>query len=112
MRTITVHESSGPVSQLAFSYVGPGGALTEDKCPLNPEIGLDRYLRIYGKFSDLLVREITVSQLNAPNQPITYSKLTYATNADGYVTTRVTEYHPLGKGSNVNVQTTIDVLKY
>lgn len=112
LRTITVHESTGPVSQMALSYVGQGGTLIEDKYPLNPDIGLDRYLRIYGKFSEVLVQEITVSQLNALNQPVTYSKLTYSTNADGYVTTRVTEYHPYGKGNNTNVQTTIDLLKY
>lgn len=112
LRTITVHESTGPVGQMAFHYTGQGGTAIEDKYPLNPDIGLDRYLRIYGKFSDVLVQEITVSQLNAPNQPVTYTKLTYSTNADGYVTTRVTEYHPYGKGNNTNMQTTIDLLKY
>ncbi|SEJ31121.1 hypothetical protein SAMN05216327_108205 [Dyadobacter sp. SG02] len=112
LRTITFHESTGLVSEITIGYTLPGGALITDKYPLNPDIGLDRYLHIYGNFSNYLAQQISVAQLNASNQPITFTKLTYSTNSDGYVTTRVTEYHPLGFGNNNGVKTTIDLLKY
>ncbi|GGM76709.1 hypothetical protein GCM10010967_05380 [Dyadobacter beijingensis] len=112
LRTISVHESTGPVSEMTIGYTLPGGTLITDKYPLNPDIGLDRYLHIYGNFSNYLVQQISVAQLNSSNQPITFTKLTYSTNSDGYVTTRVTEYHPLGYGNNNGVKTTVDLLKY
>lgn len=66
---------------------------TQDKYPLNPEYTeLDQHLPIFGKFSDVLPKEVykTGTIYNILQQSLT--KYTYGTDVDGLVTSRKTEY--------------------
>jgi len=64
-----------------------------DKYPTNPgHTGVDRFLPIFGKFSDLLVKDVyeTGFSYNIPQQSL--AKYTYSINADGLATSRTLEY--------------------
>jgi hypothetical protein len=84
---ITHIGASGPFMEYKFTY-----SPQDDKYPLNPtQTELDKYLRIFGTFSDKLVQNVTVDYLNGTASAHNY---TYTLNGDGYVTTRTDTYYP------------------
>jgi hypothetical protein len=76
----------GPQLEFTFLYTQ-----TPDKYTLNEGDGnMDRYLPIFGKFSDVLVAKRTEKSLVNPANPSQNYNRTYTTDADGLVVTRTT----------------------
>jgi hypothetical protein len=78
----------GPKHEYSLTYTS-----TLDKYSLSlPEVGdIDKYLPIFGKFSDVLIQKCTTKSLEYPNNPWVNDNYTYITDNDGLVTTRTTE---------------------
>ncbi|MDR6803469.1 hypothetical protein J2Y45_000739 [Dyadobacter sp. BE34] len=84
---ITYIGESGPFMEYKFSY-----SAFQDKYFLNPyHTQLDKYLRIFGTFSDKLVQDVITDYLDGTASSSNYI---YTLNADGYVTTRTDTYYP------------------
>lgn len=84
---ITYIGESGPFMEYKFSY-----SAFQDKYFLNPyHTQLDKYLRIFGTFSDKLVESVITDYLDGTASSDNY---TYTLNGDGYVTTRTDTYYP------------------
>lgn len=66
---------------------------TPDKYPLNPGYTeLDQHLPIFGKFSDLLPKDVYETGVTDNILHQSLEKNTYSTDANGLVTSRTTEY--------------------
>lgn len=84
---ITHIGESGPFMEYKFSY-----SALQDKYFLNPyHTQLDKYLGIFGTFSDKLVQNVITDYLDGTASSDNY---TYTLNGDGYVTTRTDTYYP------------------
>lgn len=78
----------GPNVESTFTYTAK-----PDIFPLNQVHGnIDKYLPIFGKFSDVLIEKVTEKSLQNPANPSENTKFTYITDVDGLVTSRTTEY--------------------
>lgn len=87
LNKITHINESGPIMEYKFSY-----SPQQDKYFLNPyHTQLDKYLRVFGTFSDKLVQDVTTDYLDGSASSNNY---TYVLNGDGYVTSRTDLYHP------------------
>lgn len=74
----------GPKLEFTFTYTS-----TPDNYPLNSQDGnIDKYLPIFGKFSDVLIQKRTTKSLEFPNNPLEHENYTYVTDIDGLVTTK------------------------
>lgn len=86
-RLVKITENSvqfGPKLEFTFTYTS-----TPDKYPLNsPDGNIDKYLPIFGKFSDVLMQKRTTKSLEYPNNPLEHENYTYITDNDGLVTTK------------------------
>jgi hypothetical protein len=103
----------GEYQQINFTYTFGGNAEKVDKYPLNPEhTGLDMYLPYFGKFSDLLVKQVEVIPLPYTNQAKPYYRFFYGINSDGYATSREREYYPLGWGNAAGKESIYSGLQY
>lgn len=114
---ITYSNSSGKYKEVSFSYVGGAGAgsgaAQVDKYFLNPEhTELDKYQPLFGKLSDVLVRQVTVTPFPYNGQLIPYYTFEYFFNANGYVTSRWRQNYPFGYGNLTGMTTNIFALKY
>lgn len=117
LNQINLSNASGIYKQINVLYqteYGNGApAPIPDKYFLNPEpTGLDKYLPIFGQFSDVLVKAVTVKSLPDVGQLVPYYKLAYFLNPDGTVESRWKTTYPFGYGSNINVKTDIFNQKY
>lgn len=113
----TYSNSNGAYKEISFLYsIGTGNwaiAPKKDKYFLNPiQLDLDKYLFIFGKFSDMLVQQATISPLPYTNQTKPYYKYYYSIDSDGYAISRSQEYYPLGQGYEAGKQSTYAALKY
>lgn len=89
------------------------GAPKLDKYLLNPEFTeLDKYLPIFGKFSDVLVRQAGVFLYPDNGQAKWYCSYSYLYDAGGYATERYRYYYPFGKDNNTNMTSKTSYLKY
>ncbi|MHA4736494.1 hypothetical protein [Dyadobacter sp. MSC1_007] len=89
---ITDIGEAGPFAEYRFTY-----SSIPDKYPLNPlstEQEMDKYLNIFGTFSDLLVQNIVKDELEGPDGYMPSNNYTYTLNADGYVTSSSNLYYP------------------
>lgn len=78
---------SGPKFEFTFTYTS-----TADKYSLNSTDGnIDKYLPIFGKFSDVLIQKRTTKSLQYPANPLEHENYTYITDADGLVTTKTSQ---------------------
>lgn len=88
-RLIKIADASvkfGPGHEYTFSYTS-----TPDKYPLNYEIGnIDKYLPIYGQFSDVLPEKYTDNPVGFPGGSIENSTYSYGLDADGLVVNKTT----------------------
>lgn len=76
----------GPKHEFTFTYTS-----TPDKYSLNPvNADIDKYLPIFGKFSDVLIQKRTTKSLEFPNNPLENDNYAYTTDVDGLVTTKTT----------------------
>lgn len=106
---ITDIGESGPYIEYRFTY-----SSTPDKYPLNPkytEHEMDKYLNIFGTFSDMLVQNVVSDELEGPDGFIASNNYTYTLNADGYVTSKTNLYYPDINHSNYSEVLT-EVLDY
>ncbi|MGN7886750.1 hypothetical protein [Dyadobacter sp. 22481] len=113
----TYSNSNGAYKEVSFLYsIGSGNwavAPKPDKYFLNPvHSDLDKYLRIFGKFSDMLVQQVTITPLPYTNQTKPYYKYFYSIDSDGYAISRSQEYYPLGYGNQAGKQSTYAALNY
>jgi hypothetical protein len=93
-----IDEEAGPFMEHRFTY-----SSIPDKYPLNPqytEHEMDKYLNIFGTFSDLLVQNIVADELEGPDGYMASHNYTYTLNADGYVTSKSNLYYPDANHSN------------
>ncbi|WP_157504603.1 hypothetical protein [Dyadobacter beijingensis] len=96
-----------------YNYYKSGVGNIPDKYHLNPQFSeLDRYLPIFGKFSDALITDLTAKLASDPSSLIPFYRFTYTLNSDGYPTFRTIEYFPGGAGNNNGKQTISGELKY
>lgn len=103
----------GAYEQINFTYTIGGNGELKDKYPLNPEhTGLDMYLPYFGKFSDVVVKQVEVTPLPYTNQAKPYYRFYYGINSDGYATSREREYYPLGWGNSAGKQSIYGGLQY
>lgn len=89
---ITDIGESGPYIEYRFTY-----SSTPDKYPLNPkytENEMDKYLNVFGTFSDMLVQNVVSDELEGPDGYMASNNYTYTLNADGYVATKTNLYYP------------------
>ncbi|MCF0071888.1 hypothetical protein LZD49_15530 [Dyadobacter sp. CY261] len=71
---------------------------------------IDRYLPIFGKFSDVLVAKTVEQSLKNPATKSSNKEFTYITDSDGLVTSRITQ---TSKGNNPPASSpTTTILKY
>lgn len=81
-----------------------------DKYPLNPgHTGVDRWLPIFGKFSDLLVKDVYETGVTNNISQQSLAKYTYSIDADGFPTSRTLEYTCTDNPSSVFLNS---ILKY
>lgn len=105
---ITYIGANGPFKEYRFNY-----SSKQDKYFLNPDhTHLDKYLKIFGKFGDMLIQDVTTEYLDPDpaNQLVSFDTYTYILNGDGYVTSRTREYYPYKYEPNKEVKT--DLLTY
>jgi hypothetical protein len=89
---ITNIGEAGPFAEYRFTY-----SAIPNKYALNPkytEHEMDKYLNIFGTFSDLLVQNIVLDELEGPDGYMPSNNYTYTLNADGYVTSSSNLYYP------------------
>lgn len=115
--TVTHSNSNGAYKEIKYQYsIWAAQYSVEpkvDKYFLNPvHLDLDKYLFIFGKFSDVLVQQVTITPLPFTNQVKPYYKYIYAFDAAGYATYRTEEHYPLGLGNSSGKQSTFEALKY
>jgi hypothetical protein len=106
---ITDIGEAGPFAEYRFTY-----SSISDKYPLNPlstEQEMDKYLHIFGTFSDVLVQNIVKDELEGPDGYTPSNNYTYTLNADGYVTSISNLYYPDINHSNYSELIT-EVLEY
>ena len=104
---VTAVNNAGPVEEAKFSYTS-----IADKYQLNPEnINAEPLMPFFGKFSDVLVKDIEIKSLSA-TQWTYFREYSYVLDNGGYVTSRTQVYHPFGKGSNVSLSTSVMDFKY
>lgn len=105
LKKIILSTPAGEYKQINFTYtIGGNGEIT-DKYHLNPEhTGLDIYLPYFGKFSDVLVKQVEIIPLPYTSQTIPYYKFYYGINNNGYTSFREREYYPLGWGNSAGKQ--------
>lgn len=106
---ITDIGESGPFAEYRFTY----SAIT-DKYALNPlytEPEMDKHLNIFGTFSDLLVQNVVMDELEGPDGYMASNNYTYTLNSDGYVTSKSNLYYPDINHSNY-AEVFTEVLEY
>ncbi|MGV3603458.1 MAG: hypothetical protein ACO1N1_19725 [Dyadobacter fermentans] len=117
LMSITYSNTSGVYKEVVFQYGGNGwgnGTPILDKYPLNNEfIGLDKYLQIFGKFSEALVSGVSINQMVGTDiQSQIYYNYTNWLDSDGVLITRWRTHYPFGSGNNTNAKTEIFQQKY
>jgi hypothetical protein len=91
LEKIKYYNKQGVLTNTATYFFNDSGSWitsAEDKCPINPEtVELERYLQLYGKFSDYLVKKIEWTFIPT-NTLIMNDTFMYTLNDKGYVTKR------------------------
>lgn len=104
-KIISTSVNFGPNIESTFTYTAK-----PDVYPLNHEKGnVDKYLPVFGKFSDVLVEKVVEKSLQNPASPSSNTEYTYITDADGLVTSRTTRYT---SGTNSSGLSYNAILKY
>ena len=105
---------NGAYKQITFFYdLGVGTSTKLDKYALNNEhTYLDKYLPVFGKFSDVLVQSAQITPLPYTNQTRPYYEYYYLMNANGYPISSDKHSYPLGYGNNAGKQTTLTVFQF
>lgn len=110
---ITISNSAGAFQRVNFFYTVGDQPSKQDKYFLNPEnSGFDRYLTIFGKFSDVLVQRAQITPLPYTNQSKPFFQYYYGLDYNGYVSSVTKEYYPLGYGYNAGKQTSYSLLTF
>jgi hypothetical protein len=113
LQKITYSNSNGAYKEVVFTYTIGMSPTKEAKYPLNHEhTDLDKYLPIFGKFSDVLVQQVIVSPLPYTNQSKPYYKYYYGLNNDGYAISQERQYYPLGYGFDAGKEANFTVQNY
>lgn len=113
LKKIVFSTPTGEYKQVTFTYTIGGSGEKPDKYHLNAEhTGLDMYLPYFGKFSDVLVRQVEITPLPYTNQTKPYYKFYYGINSDGYASSREREFYPLGWGNEAGKQSYYFALSY
>ena len=110
---ITISNSAGAFQRVNFFYTVGGQPPKEDKYFLNPEnSGFDKYLTIFGKFSDVLVQRAQITPLPYTNQSKPFFQYYYGLDYNGYINSVTREYYPLGYGYNAGKQSSYNLVKF
>jgi hypothetical protein len=110
---ITSSSSVGDFKRVNFFYTVGNQPSKQDKYYLNPELtGLDKYLTIFGKFSDALVQRAQITPLPYSNQSKPFYQFYYGFDYNGRVSSITKEYYPLGYGYSAGKQTNYSLLTY
>lgn len=113
LNEITSSNSAGPFKRVNFFYTVGGQPSKQDKYHLNPDnSGLDKYLPVFGKFSDALVQRAQITPLPYTNQSKPFFQYYYGLDYNGYVSSVTKEYYPLGYGYNAGKQTSYGLLTF
>lgn len=113
LNEITSSTPTGAFKRVNFFYTVGGQPSKQDKYRLNPEnTGLDKYLPIFGKFSDALVQRIQITPLPYTNQSKPFYQFYYGFDYAGYVSSITKEYYPLGYGYNAGKQSSYNLLTF
>lgn len=115
--TFSSNATAANPNGIAYKYINyfydPGAGTTLDKYPLNPQFSdLDKYLPIFGKFSEVLVKYMTTELTSNTSQMTPYYQFLYTLNANGYITNRTCNYHPAGYGNDKFKETTNTEMKF
>ncbi len=103
---ITTSSPTGEFQRVNFFYTIGNQPAKQDKYFLNPEnSGFDKYLPIFGKFSDVLVQRAQITPLPYTNQSKPFFQYYHGFDANGYISAVTKEYYPLGYGYNAGKQT-------
>ncbi|MHA4736492.1 hypothetical protein [Dyadobacter sp. MSC1_007] len=110
---ITSSSPTGDFKRVNFFYTVGSQPSKQDKYYLNPELtGLDKYLSIFGKFSDAVVQRAQVTPLPYSNQSKPFYQYYYGFDYNGYASSITKEYYPLGYGYSAGKQTNYSLLSY
>jgi hypothetical protein len=113
LQKITYSNSNGAYKEVTFTYTVGMSPAQVDKYSLNHEhTDLDKYLPIFGKFSDVLVQQVVVSPLPYTNQSKPFYQYYHGFTYDGYASSVTKEYYPLGYGYSAGKQTDYSLLTY
>lgn len=113
LQKITYSNSNGAYKEVAFYYSTGMSPTKPDKYFLNPEqTDLDKYLPVFGKFSDLLVHLAIISPLPYTNQSKPSYLYYYGLNNDGYAISQERHYYPLGCGYDAGKETSFTAQNY
>jgi hypothetical protein len=86
-KIVTASTKFGPGNEYTFTYNS-----TPDIYSLNFEYAnIDKYLPVFGKFSDVLVEKMVEKSLQSPANPSQNYNYTYSTDNDGLVTAQTTQ---------------------
>ncbi|WP_342088570.1 hypothetical protein [Dyadobacter sp. OTU695] len=110
---ITTSTPVGEFQRVNYFYTVGDQPSKQDKYFLNPEnSGFDKYLTIFGKFSDALVLRAQITPLPYTNQSKPFFQYYYGLDYNGYVSSITKEYYPLGYGYNAGKQTSYNLLTF
>lgn len=106
--------NNGAYKEIEFFYnMGVGTQTKPDKYALNNEhTCLDKYLPIFGTFSDVIVQRAQITPLPYTNQSKPYYEYFYLLNNDGYPISLDRHVYPLGKGFNAGKQSSVSLFKF
>jgi hypothetical protein len=113
LQKITYSNSNGAYKEVTFTYTNGMLPTKADKYSLNHEhTDLDKYLPVFGKFSDVLVQQVVISPLPYTNQSKPYYAYYYGINNDGYAISQERHYFPLGYGYEAGKEANFTALNY
>lgn len=110
---ITSSSPTGAFKRVNFFYTVGGQPSKQDKYYLNAELtGLDKYLTVFGKFTDVLVQRAQITPLPYTNQSKPFYQFYYGFDYSGNVSSITKEYYPLGYGYSAGKQMNYSTLQY